>query len=90
MIGPLLVLVAHGLDLLTFGMALQIHTLDGEVGVLRLVGLGPGGLVLGKIAGAGAMAWIVNYRRLGRRRQVALAIATAGGIIGTLANLTAL
>jgi hypothetical protein len=71
-------------------MALQLHPLDGEVGVLRLIGFGTAGIVATKVVGAIVLAGIVNHRRLGRRRSTALILATVSGIIGTLANLTAL
>lgn len=87
MIRPLLVSVAHGLDLLTFVMALSAIGIAGESnGLMSAVYLSGGllALVALKAAGTLGLACIAHMRRW------ALLPATAAGIVGALTNLAAL
>jgi biotin transporter BioY len=89
MIAPLLVGVAHGLDLVTFMLALTLTpiTIDGEWNVLARMAYasaGLAGVVLLKASGTVALALIVHMRRW------ALLPATVPGIIGATVNLLAI
>jgi hypothetical protein len=84
---PLIVAVAHGLDLLTFLMALAAYGVGGEAnGVMQTVylHLGPAGIVALKSSGAAALAMISQLRGW------ALVPAAAAGILGAAVNLAAL
>lgn len=85
MIGPLLVAVAHGLDLVTFGLAVERYGLSGEWGPLAAIfGLGLPAVVAAKLVGGAAAAWIVH--RVGRWT----ALAAGAGIVGAASNTWAL
>lgn len=87
MTGPLIVLVSHGLDFLTFVMAVSLFGLSGEVNGLALwiVALGGFGLLLlVKSAGATLLAGIVQTR------PRYLLPAAGAGIVGASINLLAL
>ena len=79
--------VAHGLDLLTFLIALRAFGVHGEAnGLMRTLclELGPAGVVALKSAGASALACMSQLRRW------ALVPAACAGILGAAANLLAL
>lgn len=87
MIRPLIVAVAHGLDLLTFAMALTAFGVGGESnGLMRAAYLhaGPAGIVALKSAGAAALAYISQLRAW------ALVPAALAGIVGAATNLLAI
>lgn len=87
MTGPLMVLVSHGLDFLTFLMAVSLFGLPGEVNGLAkwLVALGGFGLLLlVKSAGATLLAGIVQ------RRPGYLLPAAGAGLLGASLNLLAM
>jgi hypothetical protein len=89
---PLIVLVAHGLDVLTFGIAVSVFGLwgaslygyesNGIAGWLVSLG-GFGLLLLVKSAGATLAAGIVQHR------PKYLLLAAGAGIIGATVNLFA-
>jgi hypothetical protein len=84
---PLLVGVAHGLDLLTFLLALAVFGIGGESnGFMQAIYLhgGTGGIVALKGSGAAALALMSQLRGW------ALAPAVFAGIAGAAANLLAL
>jgi hypothetical protein len=84
---PLLVAVAHGLDLLTFMWAVSILGIGGESNGLIRQAHGAGGLLLIvalKTAGLIALACIASMRRW------ALLPAAGAGIAGASVNLVAL
>lgn len=90
MIAPLLVLVAHGLDALTFLLAVERWGMWGESNpaaqaIYSAAGLW--GLVLLKAGGAAVLAWIVARPRW---RTGKLLFAAAAGVLGAAANITAL
>lgn len=90
MVAPLLILVAHALDGLTFVMAVQRWGISGEsnpVAHLVVGAAGVGGLLLLKAAGASAAAGIVARAR--RWRTAMLLAAVLAGIIGAVVNLGA-
>ena len=79
--------VAHGLDLLTFLIALRAFGVHGEAnGLMRTLylELGPAGVVALKSAGASALACMSQLRRW------ALVPAAFAGILGAAVNLLAL
>ena len=79
--------VAHGLDLVTFLLALRAFGVHGEAnGLMRTLylDLGPAGVVALKSAGASALAFITQLRRW------ALVPAASAGILGAAINLLAL
>ena len=79
--------VAHGLDLLTFLIALRAFGVHGEAnGLMRTLylELGPAGVVALKSAGASALACMSQLRRW------ALVPAACAGILGAAVNLLAL
>jgi hypothetical protein len=83
----LLVAVAHGLDLLTFLLALRAFGVHGEAnGLMRTLYLeaGPAGVVALKSAGASALAF------MSQMRGWVLVPAAAAGIAGAAVNLLAL
>jgi hypothetical protein len=87
MIRPLIVAVAHGLDLMTFLMAMAAFGIRGESnGLMQTVylHLGPAGILALKSSGATALALISQLRGW------ALVPAAAAGIVGAAANLLAL
>jgi hypothetical protein len=89
MIAPLLVLVAHGLDALTFLWAVELWGLSGEANpiahyVVDMAGIG--GLLLMKAGGAAVAATIVARARHWRTGK--LLFASAAGIVGATSNLT--
>jgi biotin transporter BioY len=89
MIRPLLVGVAHGLDLVTFMLALTIFglTIEDEWNHLARMAYATGGLAavaLLKASGTVALAFIVHMRRW------ALLPATVPGIVGASVNLLAI
>jgi hypothetical protein len=87
MIRPLIVAVAHGLDLVTFLLALAAFGVGGESNGLMqsaYLHLGPGGVVALKSIGATALALISQLRGW------ALVPAAAAGIVGAATNLLAL
>lgn len=87
MTGPLMVLVSHGLDFLTFLLAVSLFGVDGEVnGVAKwLIALGGFGLLLlVKSAGATLLAGIVQ------RRPGYLLPAAGAGLLGASVNLLAM
>ena len=84
---PLIVAVAHGLDLVTFLMAMAAFGIRGESnGLMQTVylHLGPAGIVALKSSGATALALITQLRGW------ALVPAAAAGIAGAATNLLAL
>lgn len=84
---PLIVGVAHGLDLLTFLLALAVFGIGGESnGFMQTVYLhgGQGGVVALKTSGAAALAL------LSQLRGWAAVPAALAGIAGAAANLLAL
>jgi hypothetical protein len=84
---PLIVAVAHGLDLLTFALALTAFGVGGEWnGLMRSAYLhaGPAGIVALKSAGATALAFMSQLRGW------ALVPAAFAGIVGAVTNLLAL
>lgn len=84
---PLLVAVAHGLDLVTFLMALAVFGIRGESNGLMQTAylhLGPAGILALKSTGATALAL------LSLLRGWALVPAAAAGIVGAASNLLAL
>lgn len=84
---PLIVAVAHGLDLVTFLLALRAFGVQGEAnGLMRTLylELGPAGIVALKSAGASALAFMSQLRRW------ALVPAACAGILGAAVNLLAL
>lgn len=90
MVAPLLILVAHGLDGLTFLLAVQRWGISGEsnpVAHLVVGAAGVGGLLLLKAAGASVAAGIVARAR--RWRTVMLLVAVLAAIVGAVANLGA-
>ena len=87
MIRPLIVAVAHGLDLMTFLLALAAFGVGGEANGLMQAAylhLGPAGVVALKTAGTTALALISQLRGW------ALLPAAAAGIVGAATNLLAL
>jgi len=81
------VAVAHGLDLVTFLLALGAFGVHGEAnGLMRTLylQLGPAGVVALKTAGASALACMSQLRRW------ALLPAACAGILGAAVNLLAL
>lgn len=87
MTGPLIVLLSHALDFLTFLMAVSLFGLRGEANglALWLVTLGGLGLLLlVKSAGATLLAGIVQ------RRPGYLLPAAGAGLLGASINLLAL
>jgi hypothetical protein len=87
MIRPLIVAVAHGLDLMTFLLALAAFGVGGEAnGLMRLayLHLGLAGVVALKTSGATALALISQLRGW------ALLPAATAGIVGAAINLLAL
>ena len=79
--------VAHGLDLITFLLALRAFGVHGEAnGLMRTLylELGPAGIVALKSAGATALAFISQLRGW------ALVPAACAGILGAAINLLAL
>ena len=87
MIRPLIVAVAHGLDLVTFLLALAAFGVGGESNGLMqsaYVHLGLAGVVALKSTGAMALALISQLRGW------ALVPAAAAGIVGAATNLLAL
>ena len=87
MIRPLIVGVAHGLDLVTFLMALAAFGIGGESnGFMQTIYLhgGPAGIVALKGSGATALALIAQLRGW------ALVPAAMAGIAGAAVNLLAL
>ena len=87
MIRPLIVAVAHGLDLVTFLMAMAAFGIRGESnGLMQTVHLhlGPAGILALKSSGAAALALISQLRGW------ALLPAAAAGILGAAVNLLAL
>jgi hypothetical protein len=84
---PLLVGVAHGLDLLTFLLAVAAFGVGGESnGLMQTVYLhgGPTGIVALKSSGTAALALISQLRGW------ALVPAVIAGIVGAATNLLAL
>jgi hypothetical protein len=85
---PLIVAVAHGLDLVTFLLALRAFGgVHGEAnGLMRTLYLevGPAGIVALKSAGASALAFMSQLRGW------ALVPAACAGILGAAVNLLAL
>jgi hypothetical protein len=84
---PLIVAVAHGLDLVTFLLALRVFGVHGEAnGLMRTLylELGPAGIVALKTAGTSALACMSQLRRW------AFVPAAAAGIVGAAVNLLAL
>jgi hypothetical protein len=84
---PLIVAVAHGLDLVTFLLALAAFGVGGESnGLMQTVylHLGPTGVIALKSSGAVALALITQLRGW------ALVPAAAAGMAGAAANLLAL
>ncbi|MGZ6256223.1 MAG: hypothetical protein ACXWMB_04325 [Candidatus Limnocylindria bacterium] len=84
---PLIVAVAHGLDLVTFLLALRVFGVHGEAnGLMRTLylELGPAGIVALKSAGASALAFMSQLRRW------ALVPAACAGLLGAAVNLLAL
>ena len=84
---PLIVAVAHGLDLVTFLLAFRAFGVQGEAnGLMRTLylELGPAGVVALKSAGATALAFISQLRGW------ALVPAAFAGILGAAINLMAL
>jgi biotin transporter BioY len=86
---PLLVGVAHGLDLVTFLLAMTIFglTIEDEFNHLARMAYATGGLAgvaLLKSAGATALALIAHMR------YWALIPATVSGIVGAAVNLTSI
>lgn len=91
MIAPLLILVAHGLDALTFLLAVELWGMWGESNPIAqaiYTAAGLWGLVLLKTGGAAVAAAIVARARHWRTGK--LLFAAAAGILGATANLTAL
>ena len=87
MIRPLIVAVAHGLDLMTFLLALAAFGVGGEAnGLMQLayLHLGLVGVVALKTSGATALALISQLRGW------ALLPAAGAGILGAAVNLLAL
>lgn len=90
---PLMVGVAHGLDLLTFLLAIGAGvSIDGEWNVLArdLVALGAVGLgllIVLKGAAAMALACIVAWKRYPWVARLAFVPAVGAGIIGAVVNL---
>jgi len=86
---PLMVLVSHGLDLLTFLMVVQIYGLDGEWN--RFAALGLGTLLLLKTSGSLALALLVHRPMwpLTALHRYGLVPAVGAGIIGAEVNLIA-
>jgi hypothetical protein len=83
MTGFLLVAVAHGLDLVTFMVAVAVHGIGGEANPLAraaFVSLGLLGLVALKVAGTAALACIAHMR------PWALIPATGSGLVGAVVN----
>ena len=79
--------VAHGLDLVTFLLALRAFGVHGEAnGLMRTLylELGPAGVVALKGAGASALAFMSQLRGW------ALVPAACAGIMGAAVNLLAL
>jgi len=83
-IAPLIVLVAHGLDMLTFLMATQRFGYGGEWGVLATIGLGVGGVLAFKIAMGMTMAWFVT------RWRHWLPLMALGGLLPATVNVLSL
>ena len=84
---PLIVAVAHGLDLVTFLLALAAFGIGGESnGFMQSIYVhgGPGGIIVLKGAGAAALALITALRGW------ALVPAALAGIAGAAANIAAL
>jgi len=84
---PLIVSVAHGLDFLTFALALSLIGIGGESNGLMASTYGAGGLVAVlalKTSGTAALALISQMRAW------ALLPAAGAGILGAAANLSAL
>lgn len=92
MIGPLIVLVAHGLDGLTLLMAVELHPFEGnEYGPgaqIAFAAAGLGGVLLMKAGGAALLAAIVARTR--SFRTTTLLFASAAGLVGAVVNLSAL
>lgn len=87
MIAPLLVGVAHGLDLLTFLFAVTYIGIEGETNGwahLAYAAAGLPGVALLKAAGTVGLAYIAYLRRW------ALVPATLSGIVGATVNTTAI
>ena len=87
MTGPLIVVVAHGLDLVTFLLALAAFGIGGESnGFMQSIYVhgGPAGIIALKGSGAAALALITALRGW------ALLPAALAGIAGATANITAL
>jgi len=86
---PLMVLVSHGLDLLTFLMVVEIYGLDGEWNQLAAAGLGA--LLLLKVLGTTALALLVHRPiwPLTALYRFGLVPAVGAGIIGAEVNLIA-
>ena len=87
MTGFLLVAVAHGLDLLTFMVAVTVHGIGGEANPLArmaFISLGLLGLVVLKAAGTVALACIAHMR------PWALIPATVSGMLGAVVNSLAI
>jgi hypothetical protein len=84
---PLIVAVAHGLDLLTFLLALGTFGIGGEAnGFMHTIYVqaGQGGIVALKTSGAASLALISQMRGW------ALVPAAAAGILGAAVNILAL
>ena len=86
---PLLVAVAHGLDVLTFLLVVQIYGLGGEWN--RFAALGLGVLLLLKVFGTAALAFMVHRPvwPLTALHRYGLVPAVGAGIIGAEVNLIA-
>ena len=83
----LLVLVAHGLDLLTFMWVVSVYSIDGEWNTLARTAVAAGGiglLILLKSAGSLALGLISHMR------PWALIPAAGAGLLGASVNLLAL
>lgn len=90
MIAPLIVLVAHGLDALTFLWAVDLWGVGGESNPIAqavYAAAGLGGLLLLKAGGAAVASAIVARARHWRTGK--LLFASAAGILGAVTNLTA-
>ena len=84
---PLLVAVAHSLDLLTFLIAVSLFGINGEANAtmqLAFLSAGLGGVIALKLAGTSALACIAQMR------SWALIPAAGAGILGASVNLAAI
>ena len=94
MIATLLILVAHALDALTLLMASQRWGFSGESNPFAQAVFASGGIgavLLLKAGGTAVLVGIVALaRRLRLRHSRFLLFASAAGIVGAVANLTAL